>query len=84
MNVLICTFYYDDDIVRSADLQMITTEKTVCHLQYLKGGGAPHHGGPHSTGPGSMWRHTEWEENVGKRLYCSLHGKKQMREGKKI
>lgn len=40
--LLKCRFYYYSDILRPVDQETIAIKKTVCNLQFPRGGGTPH------------------------------------------
>lgn len=78
-----CRFCYYSGIVRPTDQETTAIEKTVCYSQFPRKGGMPHHGGH----MGRHWARSGGKgrgENVGKSLYCSLHGKEKVKQDKRV
>ena len=68
-------------MVRHADMETALRNEDAYPHRSLETGGMACHAGPHGEAPGRSGG-SEQKENVGKRVYCSIHMKAQARQGK--
>lgn len=71
-------------MVRPTDQEMTALENIASYSRLPRQGDVPHQAEPCREAPGSVRRHREPGENMGKSLHCDLRVEEWAREGKLV